>query len=190
MKKSKFIGNCFPITISEEIEEILNNIRKEHYTANHNCYAYRIGIDDNNFRYSDDGEPSGTAGKPILQAIDHFKYKNVLVIVTRYFGGIKLGVGPLFRAYYDSALGCLAEALPKKIFITRSYKVVSDYNNITLLKRIFEKYAINYNANYSEVVEFYPNVLISQVNEFENELINKFNGKVHFEIIEKIDGNN
>ena len=112
------------------------------------------------------------------------------MIVTRYFGGIKLGVGPLFRAYYDSALGCLAEALPKKIFITRSYKVVSDYNNITLLKRIFEKYAINYNANYSEVVEFYPNVLISQVNEFENELINKFNGKVHFEIIEKIDGNN
>ena len=185
IKKSKFLAQCYPIQTKEDAEEILSKIRKEHYTANHNCFAYRTGLDDNNFRYSDDGEPSGTAGKPILQAIDHYQYKNIIVIVTRYFGGIKLGVGPLMRAYYDSAISALSIANPRKIYITKLYKIIADYSDITLLKRIFEIYAINYNEIYTNIVEFYPNVLISRVCEFENEIIHKFNGQVHFEIIEK-----
>ena len=185
IKKSKFLAQCFPIRTKEDAEEILSSIRKENYTANHNCFAYRIGNDDNNFRYSDDGEPSGTAGKPILQAIDHYKYKNIIVVVTRYFGGTKLGVGPLLRAYYDSAISVLSIAIPKKIFITKLYKIIADYNHITLLKRIFEKYAVDYEEIYKGNVEFYPNVLISRVFEFENEIIHKFNGQVNFELIEK-----
>lgn len=185
IKKSKFLAQCFPVNNKEQIEEILSNIRKEHYTANHHCFAYRIGIDDNNFRYSDDGEPSGTAGKPILQAIDHFNFKNILVVVTRYFWGTKLGVGPLLRAYYSSALECLTIAKPQKVFLTKLYRIEADYNNINLLKRIFEKYAINYTEKYSDTAEFFPNVLISRVCEFENEIIHKFNGQVHFELIEE-----
>lgn len=100
IKKSKFLGFLYEISNLEEIKEILNNLKKEHKKATHICYAYKVGV---NAKYSDDGEPSGTAGKPIYNIIEKKNLNNILIVVIRYFGGIKLGAGGLFRAYSNCA---------------------------------------------------------------------------------------
>src|ERR1700742_4267725 len=96
---SKFIGYACPAMSVDECKERLNAIKKEHPKATHHCYAYRIGLDGNLFRVNDDGEPSGTAGRPILGQIDSKELVNVLVVVVRYFGGTLLGVPGLINAY-------------------------------------------------------------------------------------------
>ena len=99
-KKSKFIANTFHVTSIEEAEELINNIKKKYHAARHNCYAYRILNEALVIeRQSDDGEPSGTAGAPMLNILSKKELVNVLVIVTRYFGGILLGTGGLVKAY-------------------------------------------------------------------------------------------
>lgn len=102
-KGSKFIAYAFPIETVNDFKEKLSAIKKEHPKATHHCYAYRIGLDGNNFRVNDDGEPSGTAGKPILGQIDSKQATNILIIVVRYFGGTLLGVPGLINAYKTSA---------------------------------------------------------------------------------------
>ena len=108
-KGSLFIGQIFPIRDSKDAESILSETRKRYYDATHNCYAYKL-IDDEDIKYSDDGEPNGTAGIRILNASNHYKLSNVLIISTRYFGGTKLGVGPLGKAYYNSAVSAIENA--------------------------------------------------------------------------------
>jgi len=100
---SKFIACTFPVQSIEDFKKNLEAIKKEHPKATHHCFAYRIGLDNNTFRVSDDGEPSGTAGKPILGQIDSKNLTNVLVIVVRYFGGTLLGVPGLINAYKSAA---------------------------------------------------------------------------------------
>src|SRR6266480_952803 len=100
---SKFIAYAFPISSVEAFKEKLNAIKKDHPKATHHCFAYRLGLDKNNFRLSDAGEPSGTAGKPILGQIDSRNLTNTLVIVVRYFGGTLLGVPGLINAYKSAA---------------------------------------------------------------------------------------
>ncbi len=107
VKGSKFISQIFPVETKEEAERTYATVQKKYYDATHNCFAYRI--DENIFRYSDDGEPSGTAGRPILQVLDGHNLFEVLCVVTRYYGGTKLGTGGLIRAYSDVT----AEALKK-----------------------------------------------------------------------------
>ena len=103
INKSKFIGYAKPIGSEDEAIEFINSIRKKHSDATHNVYAYVFGENNSIQRYSDDGEPSGTAGMPVLNVISQEKLKNVAVVVTRYFGGIKLGTGGLARAYTSGA---------------------------------------------------------------------------------------
>ena len=100
---SKFVAYAFPITTIADFKKRLEEVKKEHPKATHHCFAYRIGIDKNNFRVSDDGEPSGTAGRPILGQIDSRGITDILVIVVRYFGGTLLGVPGLINAYKTSA---------------------------------------------------------------------------------------
>lgn len=100
IKKSKFLTFLYEIDNLEEIKEILNNLKIEHKKATHICYAYKIGV---NAKYFDDGEPTGTAGKPIFNVIEKKNLDNIFIIVIRYFGGIKLGAGGLFRAYSNCA---------------------------------------------------------------------------------------
>mgnify|MGYP001565958003 CR=1 FL=1 len=100
---SKFIACVYPIAGVNEFKEKLAAIKKEHPKATHHCFAYRLGLDGNNFRVSDDGEPSGTAGRPILGQIDSRQLTNVLIIVVRYFGGSLLGVPGLINAYKSAA---------------------------------------------------------------------------------------
>ena len=102
-KGSKFLAYAYPVENDQQIKEILNQLKKEHHTANHHCYAYRLGADKMNFRANDDGEPSNTAGKPILGQIQSHDLTNILIVVVRYFGGTLLGVSGLINAYKSSA---------------------------------------------------------------------------------------
>ena len=100
---SRFIAYAYPLKNAEEFKKILQGLKKEHPKAVHHCFAYRIGYDGNNFRVNDDGEPSGSAGKPILNAIDSKQLTNILIVVVRYFGGTLLGVPGLINAYKSAA---------------------------------------------------------------------------------------
>jgi uncharacterized YigZ family protein len=102
-KGSKFLAFAYPVENDQQIKEILNQLKKEHHTANHHCYAYRLGADKMNFRANDDGEPNNTAGKPILGQMQSNDLTNILIVVVRYFGGTLLGVSGLINAYKNSA---------------------------------------------------------------------------------------
>jgi uncharacterized YigZ family protein len=113
-KASRFRALAFPVTSREEAEGRLAEIRKQYHDATHHCFGYRILENDLIERSSDDGEPSGTAGKPILQAIEKFKFYNVCVVVVRWFGGTKLGTGGLVRAYGEAAHNALQLAVSRR----------------------------------------------------------------------------
>ena len=124
-KKSKFIANLFYVESIEEAEEKIKEIKKKYFDARHNCFAYRVATKDGiTERFSDDGEPSGTAGGPMLTTLSGQNIANVLVIVTRYFGGILLGTGGLIRAYTSA----VQEAIGKAEFVTKDMKAY-DYTN-------------------------------------------------------------
>ena len=117
IKKSEFISNLIPVKNEEQVEAVLEQIRKKHYKANHHCYAYIMGENSEQKKASDDGEPTGTAGKPILSVLENSGLTDVLGVVTRYFGGIKLGASGLTRAYSQATSECLKKSrLLKKIF--------------------------------------------------------------------------
>ncbi|MEZ4937957.1 MAG: YigZ family protein [Crocinitomicaceae bacterium] len=109
-KGSKFIGIAIPVKSEEQIKEHLEEIKKQYHDARHHCYAWMLGYDRNQFRANDDGEPSNSAGKPILGQIESFELTNVLIVVVRYFGGTKLGVGGLITAYKSAAKEALDNA--------------------------------------------------------------------------------
>jgi len=127
---SKFIAYTFPIESADDFKKNLEAIKKEHPKATHHCFAYRIGLDNNTFRVSDDGEPSGTAGKPILGQIDSKKLTNVLVIVVRYFGGTLLGVPGLINAYKSAASMALQVTPVIQKPITADYTLQFDYTQM------------------------------------------------------------
>ena len=107
---SRFIAKAYPVESEEEIKQIVAAIRKEYHDARHHCYAWRLGLDGAAWRANDDGEPSGSAGRPILGQIDSAGLSDILVVVIRYFGGIKLGIPGLIRAYKTSTADALANA--------------------------------------------------------------------------------
>ncbi|MDH7462760.1 YigZ family protein [Chitinophagaceae bacterium 26-R-25] len=126
-KGSKFIAYAFPIKDADDFKAKLAELKKEHPKASHHCFAYRLGLDGNNFRVSDAGEPSGTAGKPILGQIDSKQLVNTLVVVVRYFGGTLLGVPGLINAY-KTAASLVLQVLPiSQRPVEVSYKVDFDY---------------------------------------------------------------
>lgn len=109
-KGSKFLAYAYPVSSEEQIRECLEALRKRYYDATHHCYAWRLGADGQNYRVNDDGEPSSTAGRPILGQLLSYGVTDVLVVVVRYFGGTKLGVSGLIAAYKESAAAVLSEA--------------------------------------------------------------------------------
>ena len=130
INKSKFIAQAFIANAAEETNRLIAGVKKKFFDASHHPFAWRIGLDGNLFRFYDDGEPSGSSGKPILEAIDKFKLTNLIVIVTRYFGGVKLGAGNLRRAYFDAACACLENAGITEKIICETLKLEFDYNII------------------------------------------------------------
>ncbi|MCG6187632.1 IMPACT family protein [Maribellus maritimus] len=149
-KGSKFLSYAFPVHSEEEIKEHLNRLKKEHHSARHHCYAWRLGTEEITFRANDDGEPSSTAGKPILGQLQSFEVTNILIVVVRYFGGTLLGVSGLINAYKSAA----ADVLSKTKIVTKTierryqlhfnYPVLNDVMNIikqenfTILNTKFE----------------------------------------------------
>ena len=124
---SKFIAYVFPCYSEEDWRLALESVKKEHFKARHHCFAYRIGTDQNNYRTNDDGEPSGTAGRPILGQIDRLGLTNVFVVVVRYFGGTKLGTSGLINAYRTATQFALSQAQIIEKTVEDIYQVAFDY---------------------------------------------------------------
>ena len=128
---SKFFAYAYPLMTKEDWQQPLLALKKEHFKARHHCYAFRFGTDGNYFRANDDGEPSGTAGRPILGQIDSFGLTNVVLIVVRYFGGTKLGASGLINAYKQSAFEALQQAEIIEKYIKDVYALDFDYGNMS-----------------------------------------------------------
>jgi uncharacterized YigZ family protein len=138
-KNSKFFGYAFPVQSESEVKPIIDNLRKQHPHAVHYCYAYQIGLDTIIYRANDDGEPSNTAGTPIYGQIQSFGVTNILVVIVRIFGGVKLGVGGLISAYRTAAQMTLesAEIIEKTIDI--HFLISFDYKNINKVMRVIKE---------------------------------------------------
>ena len=139
-KNSKFFGYAFPINSEEQVKPLIEPLRKRHFNAVHFCYAYQIGTEKITFRANDDGEPSGTAGKPILGQIDSAGITNALIIVTRYFGGTLLGTSGLINAYRNAAALAIdnAEIIDKEL--SDYYLFFCDYNKMPSIMDAAKKY--------------------------------------------------
>lgn len=137
---SKFLAIAQPISTVEDFKQALNDIKKLHPKATHHCFAYRLGLDGNNFRVSDDGEPSGTAGRPILGQIDSKGLTNVLVVVVRYFGGTLLGVPGLINAYKSAASLALQITPLVQKQIEKEFLVQFDYTQIGEIMALAKQY--------------------------------------------------
>ena len=159
-KKSKFIGTLFYITSEEQAQEIIKKVKKQYYDARHNCFAYRVMTENGVVeRFSDDGEPSGTAGGPMLNILSKNNLCNVLIIVTRYFGGILLGTGGLVRAYSDATKKVIESATLANETMGLEVEVVIDYNGLELLKYYCKNNNINIaNTVYEDNIKCYLEV--------------------------------
>ncbi len=136
---SKFLAFAFPVKSEAAIKVCLNHLRKEHPSATHHCYAWRLGADKNAFRANDDGEPSNTAGKPILAQIQAKDLTDVLVVVVRYFGGTLLGVNGLINAYKLAAAEVLGQAPIVEQFIYFEYMVEFDFKDTNAVMRLLKQ---------------------------------------------------
>ncbi len=187
IKKSVFISNCFYVKSEKQVEEYVHKIRKEHYKANHNCYAYRISGDYINEKANDDGEPSSTAGLPILDQLRHRNLQDVFLVVTRYFGGVKLGKGGLIRAYSQSAGELIKKSEVVDIESFTDLKLTTDYKTLGKVEYYLNsKSFIISDSKYLDDVEF--TVPVNQDNletlkkdliELSNNLVTLRNEKVY-----------
>jgi uncharacterized YigZ family protein len=139
---SRFLSYALPCRSADAFAAELDALRKEHFNASHHCHAWRIGYGGDTFRYSDDGEPSGTAGKRILGAIDRHGLTDIGIVVVRYFGGTKLGVGGLSRAYADAADAVLAECTIIQRFLTRQLTLTFPYDMTSQVHHVLDMHGI------------------------------------------------
>jgi uncharacterized YigZ family protein len=139
-KKSKFIAHIFPVKTVGEVKEILDEYRKKYYDARHVCWAYMIGWERDDFRSNDDGEPSGTAGRPILGQINSSELTDVLILVVRYFGGTLLGTGGLIKAYKEAAGEAIANAQIEEKTVNDIIEIHFDYILLNEVMRVLKQF--------------------------------------------------
>lgn len=181
-KKSRFIGYVRHVETEEEANDFIMEIKKKHYDARHNCYAYSIGEEQEVLRFSDDGEPGGTAGKPILEVITGEGLKNVCVVVTRYFGGTLLGTGGLVRAYTDAAKECIAatEIVCKQM--VQPLSIITNYTDLGKIQYILGSAGIDIkDSEYGENVVLQVEIFVDDVESVEKELIEATAARVMIE---------
>ena len=180
-KGSKFLAFAYPVTTQDEIKQILADLRKKYYDATHHCYAYILGFDKEEFRMNDDGEPSSTAGKPIYGQLLSNNLTNVLVVVVRYFGGTKLGVSGLIKAYKTSTQVCLESAVIVEKKVMRFYKITFSYDKMNAVMS-FLKQINAQQKHHSFDMECSIEVLINEENsnKFEEEISKISNVKFSF----------
>ncbi len=142
-RKSKFFAQVFPITSEEEVKPIVEELRKTHHTANHVCYAWQLGEQDRSYRANDDGEPNNSAGMPIYGQIQSFDVTNVLVTVTRIFGGTKLGVGGLIQAYRTAAQMALEHAKIVERVLESRFTLQFEYPEMDKVMRSIKQKNLN-----------------------------------------------
>ena len=135
---SRFIAFAYPVETEDQVKELVQALRKEYHDARHHCFAYRLGYKGDVWRASDDGEPSGSAGRPILGQIDSLGLSDVLVVVVRYFGGIKLGIPGLIRAYKTSTADALASAQIIEKIAARNFCVSFDYLSMNAVMKVLK----------------------------------------------------
>ena len=164
---SRFIALAYPVESEEQVKEIVAGLRKEYHDARHHCYAYRIGLKGEVWRASDDGEPSGSAGRPILGQIDSLGLSDVLVVVVRYFGGIKLGIPGLIRAYKTSTADALANATIVTKVAGRNYRIGFDYLNMNGVMKVLKDLDLPVKEqNFGESCTLVTRVRLSEVDSF------------------------
>lgn len=142
-RNSKFYGYAFPIKSEEEVKVIIDDLKKKHHQGRHWCYAWQLGKDEHQFRANDDGEPSNSAGMPIYGQIQSFDVTNILIVVVRYFGGVKLGVGGLINAYRTAAQMALEASNILKRTIDDLYLLKFDYPEMNVVMRIIKEHNLN-----------------------------------------------
>ena len=178
-KKSRFIGASYIVKSVEDAEKKIAEVSKKYWDARHNCYAYVIGKNSENTRCSDNGEPSGTAGKPILEVITGAGLTNTLVIVTRYFGGVLLGTGGLVRAYTQAAQAAVAASETGEMVYARQLTIEVAYNMINNVKYFLEQNKISISdPRYTENVQYDICVKEEDKEKSTEGLIQKCEGKI------------
>ncbi|MCR5602862.1 MAG: YigZ family protein [Lachnospiraceae bacterium] len=178
-KKSRFIGNAFYVGNTSDAEKKIAEISKKYWDARHNCYAYVIGEKGENSRFSDNGEPSGTAGKPILEVINGRGITNVLVIVTRYFGGVLLGTGGLVRAYTQAAQACIDNSEIGQLAYAQKMTVIVSYNLINNIQYYLSQNGINIqDSRYGAEAEFDICVKDTEADNIKTGLTQKCEGRL------------
>lgn len=180
VKGSRFIGRAVSVRNREAAESFIRNIQKEFHDAAHHCYAYRIGTGHRfEFRIQDDGEPPGTAGQPILDVLAGRNLTDCICVVTRYFGGIKLGTGGLARAYRQSAAETLAGAAVIERFVWDTLNVVFDYDMTGTVMSLLSKYHCRVvDTEYGARTTMQLQIRQSQSRTFQDEMIDQSAGKV------------
>ena len=186
VKKSKFIASIAHVESIEEADKFIKDICKKYNNARHNCFAYVL-YNDNYTKSSDDGEPSGTAGKPMLEILTKNEYTNIVGVVTRYFGGILLGTGGLVRAYSDALLEALNAAMTKELKEYIRVEVIVDSAISNKVYTICGKQnCIIENTTYNEKENILINVPIDKINNVCDQITNETNGNVGLKKVENI----
>lgn len=181
IKKSKFICSLARTETVEEAQEFIEQVSKKYHDATHNTYAYTLGLNDNQVKASDNGEPSGTAGIPELKALQLMKLKNVTAVVTRYFGGIKLGAGCLIRAYSNSVTEAAQNIGVVKCVMQQLIQFSIPYNRIDEINHYLEENRISIaSQEYTTNVTIQIYLDLDQIQKVEDSLINLLSGKVEF----------
>ena len=185
-KKSRFIANIFHVESEEEATAIIERTKKQYWDARHNCYAFILGKGSEIKRFSDDGEPQGTAGKPILEVISGKELTNILVIVTRYFGGVLLGTGGLVRAYSDATNEGLNNAFLKTMCLMKQTVVGIDYNSVGKLKYLLASEGIIVvDEQYTDVVKLIVAIPTDDNDRIIKKITDATGGKAVYEELEE-----
>lgn len=181
-KRSKFIANVFHVESEEEVSEYVQAMKKKYYDARHNCYGYVIGKDVQKSKASDDGEPSGTAGKPILEVINGEELTDTLVVVTRYFGGTLLGTGGLIRAYTEATKDGLHNSELKWHEKGQELKINVDYTEESKVRRFLANSdLVVKSAEYSDKVDIITVVPVQDIDKVMADLTENLQGKLRME---------
>ena len=183
IKGSRFIGRLYKVNNREQAERKLDEVRKEYYDATHNCFAYSAGLNEQNItRSSDDGEPSGTAGRPIMTVLESSGLKNVLLVVTRYYGGTNLGTGGLIKAYTEAAKAVIEAAVIEEVEIKTDVKFSYPYDMTSLAMSIMRKYsAVTVSEDYNKGATVVISLNKGYAAHFFKEIFERSNGVIEVE---------
>lgn len=180
IKRSVFRAFLVPVATKQQAQEVLDRLRSEHWDAVHHCYAYRLGPYGMESRMSDDGEPSGTAGKPLLFALQKANLSDCIVVVVRYFGGVKLGVGPLARAYAEVAQEAIAVSATIIVEPRTILTVHCTYDDVSIITRLLEEVGATFTPNYADAISFDVEIAEAHREYLQNEVISRTNSRAGY----------